>query len=313
MTVQPAKPPELAEMLRMSNRALEGWVESSSTKSSSGVQLVTPLPGLRVVRYPVRTQFEATIYEPIVCLILQGRKETTFGGRTFRMGAGECVLVSHDLPVVSRVVEVPYLALLFQVDIEMLRSLTHELGSQGRDQGSSALEVHAASPLLLGAVGRYLGLLDSPADAKVLGPMIIKEIHYRLLREQGGGMLRSLIDDASHSAVVSRAIAVIRRDFRSSIVVADLARDVGMSVASFHRHFKAVTSLSPLQYQKELRLLEAQRLLNKGAETVSRVAFDVGYESLSQFSREYSRKFGHAPNRDLVGKSDVHLLSHLTA
>jgi AraC-like DNA-binding protein len=163
--------------------------------------------------------------------------------------------------------------------------------------------VHAASSPLLDALGRYLGLIESSTDAKVLGPMISREIHYRLLMDPVGGMLRSLISYDSHSALVSRAITIIRRDFRSSIVVADLAREMGMSVSSFHRHFKAVTSLSPLQYQKELRLLEARRLLSAGATSVSTTAFEVGYESLSQFSREYSRKFKKSPAHDLVGLS----------
>jgi AraC-like DNA-binding protein len=135
-----------------------------------------------------------------------------------------------------------------------------------------------------------------------LGPLISKEIHYRLLMDPVGGMLRSLIRYDSHAALVSRAIAFIRRDFRSSIVIADLAREVGMSVSSFHRHFKAVTSLSPLQYQKELRLLEARRRLVAGAASVSTTAFDVGYESLSQFSREYARKFGKSPHNDQVAR-----------
>ncbi len=286
------------EIRLLSQRALQ----QSSQKKAGDPQLVSPLPGLSIVRYSARTDFEATIYKPVICLILQGRKETTFGGRTFRMRAGECVLVSHDLPVVSRVVEVPYLALLLDVEIDTLRGLYDELGASPRDGGeSSALEVYTATLRLLDALRRYLELTESPTDAKVLGPIISKEIHYRLLMDPVGGMLRSLIRYDSHSALVSRAIAVIRRDFRSSIVVAELAREMGMSVSSFHRHFKAVTSLSPLQYQKELRLLEARRLPSGGALAVSTTAFDVGYESLSQFSREYSRKFGRSPNQDVLG------------
>lgn len=286
------------EMLRLSARALR----HAPLVPAPRPQVATPLPGLRVVRYPVRTDFEATIYEPVICLILQGRKETTFGGRTYGMGAGECVLVSHDLPVVSRVVEVPYVALLLDVAVDTLRSLYDELGASPRDGGEScALEVHAASAQLLDALARSLSLTESPTDARVLGPMISREIHYRLLMDPVGGMLRGLLRYDSNSALVSRAIGVIRRDFRASIVVAELARELGMSVSSFHRHFKAVTSLSPLQYQKELRLLEARRLLRAGAASVSTTAFEVGYESLSQFSREYSRKFGSSPNRDLPG------------
>ena len=286
------------EMLRLAERALERDPQTTL----KGTRSATPVPGLRVVRFPARTDFEATIYEPVICLIMQGRKETTFGGRTFRMGAGECVLVSHDLPVVSRVVEVPYLALLLDVQLDTLRGLYDELGASPRDGGEScALEVHAASSRLLDALGRYLALSESRTDAKVLGPMIAREIHYRLLRDPVGGMLRSLIRYDSHSALVSRAITIIRRDFRSPIVIGELARELGMSVSSFHRHFKSVTSLSPLQYQKELRLLEARRLLSVGAVSVSTTAFEVGYESLSQFSREYARKFGRSPNHDLAG------------
>lgn len=264
--------------------------------------LVRPLPGLRLLRHCRSTAFEATIYEPVVCLILQGRKETTFGERTFKMGTGESLLVSHELPVVSRVLEAPYLALLFDVNIQTLRSLHEELGASPRGgEGSSALEVHTATSRLLDALGRYLALAESPTDAKVLGPLISKEIHYRLLLEPVGGMLRSLVRYDSHAALVSQAINVIRRDFRTSIMVAELAHEVGMSVSSFHRHFKSVTLLSPLQYQKELRLLEARRLLRGGSMSVSTTAFEVGYESLSQFSREYSRKFGRSPTHDMAG------------
>ena len=285
-------------MLRLCERAFG----ATTRKTAREPQLIAPLPGLRLLRHHVRTAFEATLYEPVICLILQGRKETSFGDGTYRLGVGECVLVSHDLPVVSRIVEAPYLALLLDVDLDTLRGLYDELGASPGDAAeASALEVHRASPRLLDALGRYLALIESPTDARVLGPMIAKEIHYRLLMDPTGGMLRSLIRYDSHAALVARAIALLRRDFRAPIVIAGLARAVGMSVSSFHRHFKAVTSLSPLQYQKELRLLEARRLLIAGVHSVSTTAFEVGYESLSQFSREYSRKFGRPPNQELGG------------
>jgi len=288
------------EMLQLSERLFQ----DAPSIQRARPQLVSPLRGLRLLKHHVRTDFEASMYEPVVCLILQGRKETTFADRTFRLSAGECLLVSHDLPVVSRIVEAPYLALLLDVELDTLRSLYDELGTSPRDGADAhALEVHAVTPRVLDALGRYLALTESPTDAKVLGPMISKEIHYRLLMDPVGGMLRTLIRYDSHAALVSRAIALIRRDFRSSIVIADLAREVGMSVSSFHRHFKAVTALSPLQYQKELRLLEAKRMLVSGAVSVSATAFDVGYESLSQFSREYARKFGKSPNNDLISST----------
>jgi AraC-like DNA-binding protein len=261
---------------------------------------VTPAPGLRVLGHPVETEFEALVYEPVFCVVLCGRKETTFGERTFDVGAGDSLVVSHDLPVVSRIIEAPYLALLFTIQVDTLRGLYDELGPQPFDTDEArALEVHPAAASLLDALGRYVAAADSATDAKVLGPMLTKEIHYRLLTAPSGGMLRSLIRYDSKASAVANAIALIRSRFRESLVVADLAREIGMSVSAFHRQFKAITAVSPLQYQKDLRLLEARRRLKTGATSVSDVAYDVGYESPNQFSREYARKFGHPPKTDV--------------
>jgi len=257
--------------------------------------------GLRLLAQPTPTEFEATLYEPVVCVVLRGRKQTTFGGHTFSVSAGDCLLVSHDVPVVSRVVESPYLALLFDVSLDTLRGLYDELGPSSLEKVEGmALEVHAAPSPLLDALGRYVAIAESSSDAKVLGPMLAREIHYRVLTGPSGGMLRSLIRYDSTATAVANAIARIRRGFREPIVVADLARDVGMSVSAFHRQFKAVTAASPLQYQKDLRLLEARRLLRTGVISVSAAAYEVGYESPNQFSREYARKFGQPPKTDVA-------------
>lgn len=262
--------------------------------------VLSVLPGLRLLGHPVRTEFEATLYEPVVCVVLRGRKETTFGDQTFDVGVGDCLLVSHDLPVVSRVVEAPYLALLLDVNLELLRGLYDELGGAALDATQArALEVQGPTQPLLEALGRYLALAESPADARVLGPMLVKELHYRLLTAPFGGMLRSLLRYDSAASAVANAIGHIRRRFREPLVVADLAREVGMSVSAFHRQFKAVTASSPLQYQKELRLLEARRRLRTGSISVTAVAFEVGYASPNQFSREYARKFGRPPKSDV--------------
>lgn len=291
---RPAIPPVLLER---SERALRGAPEFNRR----GPTFVSPLPGLQLLGNPVRTEFEATVYEPVVCVVLRGRKETGFGDQSFDVGAGDCLLVSHDLPVVSRIVEAPYVALLFAVNLDTLRGLYDELGPAVLDKSDSrAFEVHAVPLPLLDALGRYMAIADSATDAKVLGPMLAKEVHYRLLTAPFGGMLRSLIRYDSSASAVSNAIAQIRRRFRESLVVAELARDVGMSVSAFHRQFKAVTAVSPLQYQKDLRLLEARRMLRTGAVSVSSAAFDVGYESPNQFSREYARKFGWPPKTDLA-------------
>jgi AraC-like DNA-binding protein len=266
-------------------------------------QLVQPLPGLRLLRHPRVTAFEATVYEPVVCLIVQGRKETTFGGRTLDARRGQCLLVSHDVPVVSRVLEAPYVSLLLDVELGLLRSLYDEVADAGLDAvDASALEVHRADDALLDALHRYLALTESTTDAKVLGPLVRKEIHYRLLTAPFGGMLRRLVRHDSHASAIARAIAHIRRDYCSSIAIPELARSVGMSPSSFHKHFKSVTSSSPLRYQKDLRLLAARQRLAAGETSVSTVAFEVGYESTSQFSREYARKFGVPPSKDAVAR-----------
>jgi len=299
----PASPPKrpndegLPESLRRLTEYALRLVPSTIGRTA---QVITPRRGLYLLRQYERTAFEATIYDPMLCLILQGCKEMTFGEHSFRLHGGECALVSHDLPIVSRVREAPYLVLLLNIEIEVLRSLWVDLGELATgDTEARALEVHQADVRLLDVIGRYLALGESETDERVLGPMLLREIHYRLLADPLGRMLQSLVRPNSHARSIAHAIALLRRDFRSPMVVVDLARAVGMSVSSLHKHFKAVTSTSPLQYQKGLRLLEARRLLVSGAASVSTVAFEVNYESPTQFSREYARKFGRPPNKDL--------------
>ena len=261
-------------------------------------QLVETLPGLRLLRQLRPTAFEASLYEPVVCLIVQGRKQTTFGERTLDARAGQCLLVSHDLPVVARILEAPYLSLLLDVELGLLRSLYDEVADASLDvDHACALEVHEADVALLDALHRYLALAESPTDAKVLGPLVRREIHYRLLMAPFGGMLRRLVRHDSHASAIARAIGQIRRDYRSTLAIPELAKSVGMSPSSFHKHFKSVTSSSPLQFQKDLRLLAARQLLVAGEVSVSAAAFEVGYESPSQFSREYARKFGVQPSK----------------
>ncbi len=285
---------------------LERLVEQASRRvppDRNGHQRATqPIAGLQVLRQSVPSSFEASLYEPVLCLILQGRKQVSLGEQTLSFGPGQCLLVSHDLPVCSRVTKAPYLALVLEVDVATIRELYDKVAGSALDsERARSAQTHQADPGLLDALHRYLALADSPTDAKVLGPLTSKEIHYRLLVAPFGGMLRSLIRHDSNASAIARAIGHIRRDIRSPIAVPDLARHVGMSASSFHKHFKTITSTTPLQYQKELRLLEARRLLRTGGASVTTAAFDVGYESPSQFSREYARKFGVPPSQDLAG------------
>ena len=271
-----------------------------SRPNGSSSQLVRPLPKLGILRHHRPTSFEAAIVEPVFCLILQGRKETVLGPDSFLMCVGECLLISHDLPVIARVTKAPYLVMLFEVQLDTLRELYDEIPATSPVAAEPrSLSVHACDELLIDALARYVALVHTPADAAVLGPMITREIYYRLATAPFGGMLRNLIRRDSHASAISRAIALLRRDFRSPIEIPKLASSIGMSPSSFHKHFKSITAASPLQFQKELRLLEARRLLRTGATSVSAAAFDVGYESATQFSREYARKFGAPPKQDI--------------
>jgi AraC-like DNA-binding protein len=279
---------------------LEGLVEACRRLSVRGGE-TRMMDGLVLLRQHTPSSFESSLYEPVLCLVLQGRKQVSIGEETLSFGPGECLLVSHALPVSSSVTRAPYLALVLAVDAATVRKLYDEVAESTLDrERARAAVTHRADPALLDALRRYLALAGSPADAKVLGPLILKEIHYRLLVAPFGGMLRNLIHHDSYASAIARAIGQIRGDIRSPIAIPALARHVGMSASSFHKHFKVITSTTPLQYQKELRLLEARRLLRSGDGSVTTAAYDVGYESLSQFSREYARKFGLPPSRDVA-------------
>ena len=280
------------------------------TDSNHAASSTSPLPGLLILRHLEPTPHTASLYEPVLCLILQGSKETRLGGTTHKLGPGQALIVSHDVPVQSRITVArpgePYLAVILSVDVAMLRGLYEEVGelpASGADAESMVAAV--ADVELLDCVSRYLSLGASPIERRVLAPLVLREIHFRLLMTPQGLMLRRLLRHDSHASTIARAIARIRRDFRESISVPEIAREVNMSSSSFHKHFRAITSTTPLQYQKQLRLLEARRLLEGGGHSVTSAAFEVGYESSSQFSREYARQFGTSPSSDRPTGSEV--------
>jgi len=259
-----------------------------------------PMPGLLLLRQEAPSAFDASVYKPVLCLIFQGRKQGSIGEQRLSFGPGECLLVSHDLPVRSRITRAPYLALVFEVELGEIRKLYEEITAADLEGDHARPAVtRRADPELVDALGLYLSLAAAPADARGRGPLISKEIHYRLLVAPFGRMLRNLIRHDSIASAITRAIAQIRADLRAPLAIPALARGVGMSASSFHQHFKAITSTTPLQYQKDLRLLEARRLLRQGGMPVTAAAFEVGYQSSSQFSREYARKFGLPPSAEL--------------
>ncbi|MCB1461918.1 MAG: AraC family transcriptional regulator [Nitratireductor sp.] len=261
------------------------------------------LPGLSMFHREATSNIEAFIYEPVMCLILQGSKETSVGDQIVELAPGDALLVSHDLPVISRITRAspgePYLAAIFSLDLGLVRSLHEQLAdAPAHDVMARPLSAGPADPAWLAPLIRYFELMDNTMDAKVLGPSIRREIHYRLLLSPIGGMLRNLLLADSHASRIARAIQKVRTGFRSPLSVPDLAKTAGMSPSSFHEHFKSVTGTTPLQYQKDLRLIEAKTLLVGKSHSVSEAAYAVGYESPTHFSRDYARKFGLPPSRD---------------
>lgn len=256
----------------------------------------SPLDGLGFVHQSAPSALTCTVYEPVVCLILRGRKRTSAGTTTVDFGARQSLIVSHDLPVLSEVTVAPYLALILRLDMNVLHSLVDQIQQQPlHDHEPSTLDVHETDDELLDALTRYVALSTQPANAAVLGPLVLREIHFRLATAPHGAMLRRLLQAESAESTINKAIEEIRTHYRSSLSVPELADLIGMSESTFHRHFKSITGTTPLQYQKSLRLLEARRLISVGGLQVSNAAYEVGYVSPTQFSREYAREFGVSP------------------
>ncbi|GLQ55471.1 AraC family transcriptional regulator [Devosia nitrariae] len=263
---------------------------------------ITDVPGLKVSRQRRPTALAPVLYEPIFCLVLQGAKQALHGRQIVNFPKGHSVIVGVDLPTDARVVEAsfdePYVALALGLDMALIRELAIELAADGATEGQvAAITAAEADEAIIDAMARLFSLNDKPAALSVLRPLLMREIHYWLLCARHGSLLRSLAHSASNAARIADAIATIRKRFADTLVVADLAKSVGMSVSAFHHHFKAVTGTTPLQYQKRLRLIEARRLMQSERHSVSSAAFGVGYESPTQFSREYARMFGLPPLR----------------
>ncbi len=235
-----------------------------------------------------------------MCLVLQGAKEIMIGEHRLHYAAGSYFIGSVALPVSSRIVEAtaerPYIALTLTLDRAKLAELVASFpAATGSTSGGFA--VNTIDNALLEPWRRLLALLDAPGDIPALAPMIEREILYRLLQGPQAGALRQIASSDSRLAQIRRAIAHLREHFDRHVALPDLIARADMSAASFHRHFKAITGMSPLQYQKRLRLQEARQQLLSGTDVAS-TAFAVGYESASQFSREYARLFGLAPSTD---------------
>lgn len=253
-----------------------------------------------------------SVYEPMACFILQGAKRVTMGDRIIDYRPGQFLIASVSLPVIGEVIEAdrgePYRMVALALDPASIGALLLDLSAQEESPAPIGLSVSTLTPHLADALFRLIRLLDEPDDLAVMAPMLEREMLYRMLQGPQGGILRQIARSDSHLSRLRRAIDWIRGHYAEPLTIDHLADLANMSRSSFHRHFKAVTAMSPLTYQKQIRLQEARRQLVTTAEGAAHIAYAVGYESPSQFSREYTRLFGLPPGRD-----GVRLRDHMAA
>jgi AraC-like DNA-binding protein len=265
----------------------------------------TAIAQLELMRESTAPTALRAVYEPTLCIILQGKKETLLGKETYHYGAAQYIVVTVDLPLSGNIVEAtpnkPYLCFKLNLDAAGLWHIIDQIQRSPVQKESSVrgLFVSDANAPLIECATRLTQLLDTPEDIPFLAPMMIREVYYRLLMGDQSEAVWQIATSGSYMQRIAEVIKQIKAEFTKPLRVDDLAKQASMSSASFHRHFKAVTSMSPLQYQKQLRLLEARRLMLAEDTDATRAAYQVGYESPSQFSREYSRMFGTPPKKDV--------------
>ncbi len=269
----------------------------------------TAIPRLFLGRASELTEPMPTVYDPALCIVVQGRKQVMLADDVYVYGPEQFLVVSVDLPVVGQVIEAtpaePYLCLKLNLDPGQLSALMMELGqgsprNQRAEQLRLGLSISPLPPPLLDAMVRLARLLETPNDIPILAPLVEREILYRLLSSEYGDRLRQIAMADQRLVGVNRAISWLRQNYAEPFRIETVAREARMSPSALHHSFKSVTAMSPLQYQKQLRLQEARRLMLGKAMDAATASHHVGYESPSQFSREYSRLFGAPPSRDIA-------------
>ncbi|KKD55107.1 MULTISPECIES: AraC family transcriptional regulator [Paenibacillus] len=272
--------------------------------SHDGVH-ATDIPSLHFVRSSTTTVPIYQVHEPALCIVAQGKKVVILAEESYYYGTSDYLVVSVDLPISGQVIqasaEAPYLCFRLNFDPYQVLDLIKEstFPTTSIPDSRRGLYVSQTNSLLLDAVVRLVRLLERPQDIPVLAPLVIREILYRILQGKQGESLKQLVMTGSHSNRIAEVIKRIKQDYDKPLRIDELSQLANMSPSSLHRHFKEVTAMSPMQYQKQLRLQEARRLLLSESADAADVGFQVGYESPSQFSREYARLFGLPPIRDI--------------
>jgi AraC-like DNA-binding protein len=274
----------------------------------------TAIPRLMLARLTRSQHPVHSISEPALCILAQGSKRVLLGDEVYVYDNGHYFVVSQSLPVAGQVIdaspETPYLGLRLDLDAKEIASLALELSREGRLPSrcpQRGVFTGSLTMTLLDPVLRLLKLLETPGDIPILAPLVTREILYRLLSSEDGWRLAQMAVSDTHSHRITQAINWLRRRFHEPLRIEELARDMHMSVSSLHHHFKAVAAMSPLQYQKQLRLQEARRIMLGESIDAATAGHRVGYESPSQFSREYSRFFGAPPARDIKRLRELQL------
>lgn len=265
-----------------------------------------PFAGFRISRSSKLVQSIHSVYEPAFCFVAQGRKKAHLGDEVFRYDPGNYLIFTVDLPVIFQIEEAseenPYLGFALRFDASQVASVIMESGIEtGKNNAATkAIDVGSVDVHLLDAVVRLVRLLETPNDLQVLAPLVKKEIIYRLLTGGQGARLAHLLTSKGETRRIAKAVGHLRDHFDEPLKIENIANQFGMSVSGFHHHFKSVTSMSPLQYQKQIRLQEARRLMLGENLDAANAGFRVGYEDPAYFSRDYKKLFGAPPLRDIA-------------
>ncbi|MFH4462911.1 AraC family transcriptional regulator [Vibrio diabolicus] len=288
----------LASAIEKLAKHIEKWANGTN-------QYDTEIPGLRFSRWATPTPPTSYTHNPSICLIAQGRKRVLLGEDSFVYDANHFLISSVDLPIIANIIEAsedkPYLGVIMELDLTEISQLIvdSELTFNQSKEAQKGIAVGELSEPLLDAFLRLIELLDEGQSIKILAPIIKREIFYRLLITEQGARLNQIVTAGSHSHQIAKAIDWLKNNFVKPLSVSELAAYSGMSKSAFYTHFRSMTSMTPLQFQKKLRLSEARRLMLTENLDAMATTFKVGYESPSQFSREYSRLFGAPPSKDI--------------